>query len=300
MVACSACGEDNPARARFCLGCGTALVHQAAAREVRKTVTVLFCDLVGSTELGERMDPEAMRAVLDRYFAVLREQVQRHGGVVEKYIGDAVMAVFGIPLLHEDDALRAVRAAGDIPPAVDELNRDLERRFSVRLQVRVGVNTGEVVAGTGPADGGQRLATGDAVNLAARLQGMAGPGEVVLAEATYRLVQGRVHADRLPAVAVKGKSEPVVPWRLRGPILLGADARAAAPTALRGRARELAALQQAWSETLSGGTPQRRVVLGSAGVGKSRLLAEFLDRCRGATVLRGRCLSYGQKVMPWP
>jgi class 3 adenylate cyclase/tetratricopeptide (TPR) repeat protein len=300
VVACTACGEDNPARARFCLGCGTALAGRTTAREVRKTVTVLFCDLVGSTELGERMDPEAMRMVLDRYFAVLQEQVQRHGGVVEKFIGDAVMAVFGIPLLNEDDALRAVRAAGDIPPAVEELNRELERRFAVRLQVRVGVDTGEVVAGTGPADGGQRLATGDAVNLAARLQGMAGPGEVLLAEATHRLVQGLVDADRLPAVAVKGKSEPVVPWRLRGPILRGAGARAAAPTTLRGRTGELAALQQAWSETLSGGTPRRRVVLGSAGVGKSRLLAEFLDRCRGATVLRGRCLSYGQGITFWP
>jgi class 3 adenylate cyclase len=164
--------------------------------------------------------------VLERYFAVLQRSVKRHGGTVEKFLGDAVLAIFGIPMLREDDALRAVRAAAAIPPAVEALNGELDRLFGVRLQVRIGVSTGAVVAGTAPGDGGQRLAVGDAVNLAARLQGLAGAGEVVLAHAAQRLVQAVVHAERLPATAVKVEvadrhtcGRPPPPAMIRSPSL---------------------------------------------------------------------------------
>jgi class 3 adenylate cyclase/tetratricopeptide (TPR) repeat protein len=294
---CADCGEVNPGRARFCLNCGSPLVSSQGARQVRKTVTVVFCDLVGSTELGERLDPEALRALLDRYFAVLRATVERHGGTVEKFIGDAVMAVFGVPVLHEDDALRAARAAAEIPPAVQELEAELQRIWPVRLRVRVGVSTGEVMAG--PGAGRERLATGDAVNVASRLQSLAGPDEVLLGEATFRLVRGFVQAEPLDAVAVKGKTEPVRPYRLIGMDRSPADHRPMAP--LRGRTAELGHLRRGWAETVAGNRPQRRIVVGAAGTGKSRLIEEFLDdSLAGATVLRGRCLSYGQAITFWP
>jgi class 3 adenylate cyclase/tetratricopeptide (TPR) repeat protein len=267
---------------------------------VRKTVSVLFCDLVGSTALGERLDPEALRAVLDRYFAVVRAQIEAHGGIVEKYVGDAVMAVFGIPVLHEDDALRAVRAAAAIPATVSELNDRLGPRSGVRLQVRVGISTGSVVTGAGAGPGGQRLATGDAVNLASRLQGLAEPGGIVMAEATHRLVRDAVRADRLDPVTVKGKSESMRPWRLRAvDATAGRRVRTDAP--LVGRDGELAGLADAFAGAVADGAPRRRVVVGAAGVGKSRVIAEFLTRLPpGTTVLRGRCLSYGQGISFWP
>src|SRR5947209_9550323 len=154
MLACSSCGRENPEGARFCNACGAPLAAEAPAG-VRKTVTVLFCDLVGSTSLGDRADPELLRELMARYHAELRTILERHGGTVEKFVGDAAMAVFGIPRAHEDDALRAVRAAAEIRAAVARLG----------LDVRIGVNTGEVVAGQG-----ETLVTGDAVNLAARLE----------------------------------------------------------------------------------------------------------------------------------
>jgi class 3 adenylate cyclase/tetratricopeptide (TPR) repeat protein len=300
MSSCAGCGEVNPGHARFCLGCGSALEPGPAPREVRKTVTVLFCDLVGSTELGERLDPEALRAVLDRYFDVVREEVHRHGGIVEKFIGDAVMAVFGIPVLHEDDALRAVRAAAAIPGALHEVNAELESRWQVRLRVRIGVSTGEVVAG-GATGGGQRLATGDAVNLAARLQALAPPDGVLLGAATYRLVRAAVQAERLDAAQVKGKAEAVQPYRLLRLASSADDAGSRPAAPLLGRRREFEALRSAWEATVADGTPRRRIVVGTAGVGKSRLLAEFLfGSVPGAVVLRGRCLAYGEGITFWP
>ena len=160
-MTCSTCGTENPAGARFCNNCGAALATEAA-REVRKVVTVLFCDVTGSTAMGERLDPEQLRGVMAEYFAVARAAIERHGGTVEKFIGDAVMAVFGVPTVREDDALRAVRAA-------------VELRDTAQIDVRIGVNTGEVVTGTG-----ETLVTGDAVNVAARLEQAAGVGEVLI------------------------------------------------------------------------------------------------------------------------
>ncbi|MGZ4141427.1 MAG: adenylate/guanylate cyclase domain-containing protein, partial [Actinomycetota bacterium] len=176
MAVCSNCGEENPERARFCLNCGSPLEAAASPAETRKTVTILFCDVTGSTAMGEKLDPESLRNVMSRYFDEMRAVIESHGGTVEKFIGDAVMAVFGVPVLHEDDALRAVRAAAEMRETLERLNADLERDWGVRIQTRTGVNTGEVVAGTG----NQTMATGDAVNTAARLEQHAQPGEILL------------------------------------------------------------------------------------------------------------------------
>jgi class 3 adenylate cyclase len=183
-------------------------------REVRKTVTIVFCDVTGSTALGERLDPESLRDVQTRYFAAMREAIERHGGTVEKYIGDAVMAVFGIPQLQEDDALRAARASVDMREGLAALNKELERDRGVTIKVRIGVNTGEVVAGDPAA--GQALVTGDAVNVAARLEQHAAPGEILLGEDTHRLVRHAVDVEPVEPLELKGKAERVPAWRLLG------------------------------------------------------------------------------------
>ena len=200
---CPSCGEQNPESARFCSACGTPL-GLAAGRETRKTVTVLFADVTGSTALGERLDPESLRRVMARYFEAARGCLERHGGTVEKFIGDAVMAVFGVPVMHEDDALRALRAAAELRQSLASLNDELERDYGVALQLRTGVNTGEVVTGTE-----ERLATGDAVNVAARLEQAAEPGEILIGEQTLRLARGAIEVERVAALALKGKVNPV-------------------------------------------------------------------------------------------
>jgi class 3 adenylate cyclase len=177
--------------------------------EARKTVTIVFSDVAGSTSLGDRLDPEALRRVMERYFAEMRSVLERHGGTVEKFIGDAVMAAFGIPAAHEDDALRAVRAAAEMGDRLADLNEEFERERGISLEVRTGVNTGEVV--TGDPSGGQFYATGDAVNVAARLEHAAQPGEVLLGEQTYRLVQDAVRVERVGPLTLKGKGAPVAP-----------------------------------------------------------------------------------------
>src|SRR6187549_1653841 len=165
---CPECQYENPEGARFCALCGKPLEPPAAVREVRKTVTVVFCDVTGSTALGEQLDPESLRHVMARYFEAMRAAIERHGGTVEKFIGDAVMAVFGIPVVHEDDALRAVRAVTELRESLHALNEELLAEFGMELRVRTGINTGEVVAGD-PAEG-QAFATGSAVATAQRLE----------------------------------------------------------------------------------------------------------------------------------
>ncbi|HZB01467.1 MAG TPA: adenylate/guanylate cyclase domain-containing protein, partial [Actinomycetota bacterium] len=188
MKRCPSCGEENTDRARFCSNCATPLGDaDVPAADVRKVVTIVFSDVTGSTSLGERLDPEALRRVMGRYFDRMAELIEGHGGTVEKFIGDAVMAVFGVPRLHEDDAVRAIRAAAEMQRAIDDLNAELMREHGVGIAARIGVNTGEVVAGDPTA--GQRLVTGDAVNVAARLEQAAGPGDVLMGESTYRLVK---------------------------------------------------------------------------------------------------------------
>jgi class 3 adenylate cyclase len=180
VARCPSCGQENPDGFRFCGACGASLAAEQPQREVREPVTVLFCDVSGSTAMGERLDPESTGRVMARYFDAMRGAIEGHGGKAEKFAGDAVMAVFGIPVVHEDDALRAVRAAVDMRRAHDALNEELERDWGVRIVSRMGVNTGEVVTGEG-----NTLATGDAVNVAARLEQSAAPGEILVGEATY-------------------------------------------------------------------------------------------------------------------
>ncbi len=265
-----------------------------APRQKRKTVTVLFCDVTGSTALGERLDPESFRQVMRRYFEAARAVIEQHGGTVEKFIGDAVMAVFGVPVLHEDDALRAVRAAAGLREQIAVLNRGLEADFGASVSVRTGVNTGQVVTGTD-----ERLATGDAVNLAARLEQAAAPGEIVIGPQTWRLVRDAVEAEPLGPLQLKGKSAPVTAYRLlrvRGDV----DPRARVGGApLVGRGSQLRMLADAFANVVAERSCGLFTVLGMAGVGKSRLAAEFL-RGIDARVVTGTCLSYGQGITYWP
>jgi class 3 adenylate cyclase len=290
---CAACGRENPPDARFCNECGAGLLAAPAPRQQRKTVTVLFCDVTGSTALGELLDPESFREVMRHYFDTARQVIERHGGTVEKFIGDAVMAVFGVPVLHEDDALRAVRAAAELRDEIAGLNATLEARFGASVSIRTGVNTGQVVTGTA-----ERLATGDAVNLAARLEQAASPGEVVIGPQTWRLVRDAVTAEPLEPLRLKGKSQPVAAYRLLQ-VASAAEPRARAAVPLVGRHSELRLLGDAFAHIVRERSCGLFTVLGTAGVGKSRLAAEFLGGV-DAQVVTGRCLPYGEGITYWP
>ena len=257
------------------------------AREQRKVVTVLFCDLVGSTALGESTDPEALRARMRRYFEDLRVILERHGGTVEKFVGDAVMAVFGIPVSHEDDALRAVRAASEMRAAIAEHG----------LEARIGINTGEVVVG----GEGETLVTGDAVNVAARLEQAAGAGEVFIGAETHSLVRDAVRVEAVEPLVLKGKAEPVGAFSLLE-VLTDSEGLARNPEALLvGRKRERNRLWRDFEDVLDERSCRLVTLLGPAGIGKSRLVADFLERVGdSADVLRGRCLSYGEGITYWP
>ena len=298
MRACPNCGTENPDEARFCMSCATPLSPTEPRREIRKTVTVVFCDVTGSTELGEQLDPESLRRVMARYFDAMKVAIEHHGGTVEKFIGDAVMAVFGIPQVHEDDALRAVRAAVEMREGLKNLNKELERDRGVTLTARIGVNTGEVVTGD---ETGQALVTGDAVNTAARLEQAAVPGEVLIGAETYRLTRDAVRAEPAHPVAAKGKAEPVPAYRLDDVTagVAGHVRRLDAP--MVGRDRELALLRQAFERVTTDRACHLFTVLGAAGAGKTRLVEEFAAKVdAGATVLRGRCLAYGEGITFWP
>jgi class 3 adenylate cyclase/tetratricopeptide (TPR) repeat protein len=298
MPVCPQCATDNPDIAKFCLACGAPLEVAPAPQEVRKVVTIVFSDLKGSTSMGEKLDSESLREVMTRYFDSMRAELERHGGVVEKFIGDAVMAVFGLPRLHEDDALRAVRAAAGMQGALAELNDELERHFGVRLANRTGVNTGEVVSGDTTT--AQRLVTGDAVNVAARLEQAAGEQEVLLGDLTYRLVKDYVEVEPVEPLELKGKAEPVPAYRLVS-VREWAERPRRLDAPMVGRERELAVLRDAFAETVAEGRPRLVTVVAEAGVGKSRLVDEFVRSLEGeATVLRGRCLAYGDGITFWP
>jgi class 3 adenylate cyclase/tetratricopeptide (TPR) repeat protein len=254
----------------------------------RKVVTVLFADLVGSTQLGESTDPEALRAQMRRYFTDIRTTVERHGGTVEKFIGDAVMAVFGVPQAREDDALRAVRSAIEICDVVKGHG----------FEARIGVNTGEVVAGGGDDES---LVVGDAVNVAARLEQVAAPGDVLIGAQTRLLVRDAVRLSELEPLELKGKSEPVEAYRL---LEVLADAEPVARRLDRpmvGRERERERLWRDYDDAVAHRACRLFTLLGAAGVGKSRLVADFLSRV-GSTgdTLRGRCLHYGEGITYWP
>jgi class 3 adenylate cyclase/tetratricopeptide (TPR) repeat protein len=294
MATCPSCGHENRAGARFCDSCGAAL-EVPEARKTRKLVTVLFCDVTGSTALGEELDSESLRNVMERYFDVARKVVESHGGTVEKFIGDAVMAVFGVPTVHEDDALRAARAAAELRDGLRDVNEDLRRDFGVELAVRIGVNSGEVVTGTEGT-----LVTGDAVNVAARLEQAAGVNDILIGDRTRQLAEGALDLERAEPIAAKGKSQPLVAHKLL-------NVREDAPAFLRrfdapfvGRSDELAQLRQVFARAVGDRSCHLFTLLGTAGVGKSRLTEEFLATLDDTIVLRGRCLAYGQGITYFP
>ncbi|MGZ4463208.1 MAG: AAA family ATPase [Gaiellaceae bacterium] len=278
---CASCGRETPEGFPRCANCGAPLEALSPAREQRKTVTVVFCDITGSTELGESTDPEALRALLARYFERMKGIVEAHGGSVEKFIGDAVMAVFGVPVAHEDDALRACRAAVEMRDALPELG----------ITGRIGVNTGEVVTGTE-----ERLATGDAVNVAARLEQAAEPGEVLVGAGTLALAGSGVEVGKERLLELKGKSDPVAAYPLLAVLEVAERSHA---SRFVGRERELEQLVDAWDRALAGARCELVTVVGDPGVGKSRLVAEALAQI-DARVVRGRCLPYGEGITYWP
>jgi class 3 adenylate cyclase len=253
----------------------------------RKTVTVLFVDLVDSTELAARLDPEVLRGVIDRYFELVRAAVERHGGVVEKFIGDAAMAVFGIPVLHEDDSLRAVRAACELRDALVEPSAELSGRHGLPLQIRVGLNTGEVFVRAGET--GASFATGNAVNIAKRLEEAALPGEILIGESTHRLVSHAVEGEAVDPVDLGGALGRASAFRVGG---LGETARPLGRAGLVGREDELAWLRAAFAGVQAERRSRVVTVVGEAGVGKSRLAQEFTSTT-GEQPLMGRCVSYG-------
>jgi class 3 adenylate cyclase/tetratricopeptide (TPR) repeat protein len=254
----------------------------SSAAATRKTVTVLFCDLVDSTRLGEQLDPERLRELLGRWYEQMRDPIERHGGTVEKFIGDAVMAVFGVPHVHEDDALRAVLAAVEMHAAVGP-----------PLQIRVGINTGPVVAG----DGTTTLVSGDAVNTAKRLEEAAPPGGILIGAATRQLVANAVELEAAGAIAAKGKHEPVESWRVLGTIPGAAPFARRLDAALVGREDELGFLRTQLDTVERDGTCALVTVFGNAGVGKSRLARELLAEAKErAVVVTARCLPYGDGV----
>ena len=298
MIACPGCGFEAPDDSAFCSECGTKLAASAAVCDERKVVTTLFCDLVAFTAMGEAADPEDVDAVLRSYYAAARKVIESHGGTVEKFIGDAVVGVFGVPAIHEDDPERGVRAALRIIEALEGMTRP----DGSPLEARAGVNTGEALVRleVDPGSGAGFLA-GDAVNVAARLQGAAPPMGVVVGEATHALTAGVMDYEDVEPVKAKGKSEPVHAWRARAPRpRTGGTTPDQRLTPLVGRLPELASLETLFDECIESRMPRLALILGEPGIGKSRLVSEFalrLDRRPGlATWRQGRCLPYGEGV----
>jgi class 3 adenylate cyclase/tetratricopeptide (TPR) repeat protein len=296
---CPSCGEDNPERARFCLNCSAPL-QPTATRHERKFATALFADIVGSTELAAREDPEVVQALIGRAFDRLAAEIDRYGGLIEKFVGDAVLAVFGVPSAHEDDPERAVRAGLEMHAVLSELNRSFAAEGRPVLEMRIGVEAGEVLVDLERAGAARdRMLTGDAVNVAARLQSAASPGHVVVGPATYAATKEVIDYRDLAPLDLKGKAGPVPAWhalrvraRRRGERPpLGLEAR------LVGRDEELAVLKQTLQRVESEGRPALVTVLGNAGVGKSRLAWEFAKYVEGLPQFlywrRGRSLAYG-------
>ena len=270
-----------------------------AMHEVRKTVTVLFADVVASTELGERLDPEALRQVMSRYFAEMAAVVELHGGTVEKFIGDEVMAVFGVPIVREDDALRAVRAAAAMRDRLRVLNSDLDERWGARLEIRIGVNTGEVVAGDPSA--GHGFVTGDAVNVAKRIEQAAAPGEILIGETTSNFVGHAIVSTALEPLAAKGKRADVRAYRVDEVDLTSEALPRRLDAPMVGRGDELAMLLATYTRAVDTRQPQLVTVFGQPGIGKSRLARELLEGVASeARVLVGRCLPYGEGITFWP
>jgi len=309
---CPNCGTPAPAEARFCMACGSSLSADApppAAApsgkasmlpEERRQVTVLFADLSGYTAFAERLDPEEVKSLVNRALMRLGQEVERYGGTVDKYIGDNVMAIFGAPVAHEDDAERAVRAGLGMQAAMVEVNEGLPD--GAHFALRVGVNTGEVLAG---AVGDVYTVMGDTVNVASRLQSVARPGSVTVGERTMRATDAAVEYETLETLELKGRSEGVRAWEAVGLIEEHAVRRVspASESPLVGRQQELDALDSLYERVVREGTSHLVTVVGEAGVGKSRLLREFEQRlaqhASAPTVRTGRCLPYGSGIVFW-
>ena len=302
MIVCRRCGRENAPGARFCSACGNALAATASPkREERKVVTVLFADLVGFTSRAEQLDPEDVRAMLSPYYARLRAELERFEGSVEKFSGDAVMAVFGAPVAHEDDPERAVRAALAIREAINELN---ERDPSLELRVRVGVNTGEALVALDADPGGEGMVAGDVVNTTARLQAVAPVNGILAGETTYRATAHVIEYRTAEAVDAKGKERPVPAWEvLSTRARLGVDVVRRARVPLVGREREFDVLLGAFSRARAERSPQLVTLVGVPGIGKSRLVLELLQVARDDPQLilwrQGRSLPYGHGVTFW-
>ncbi|HEV2928485.1 MAG TPA: adenylate/guanylate cyclase domain-containing protein, partial [Propionibacteriaceae bacterium] len=302
MRRCSSCGQDNPGGFRFCGSCGSPLadVPRQPAGEERKVVTVLFCDLVGFTSRSDRADPEDVGAMLRPFHTRLRSEIERVGGTLDKLIGDAVMAVFGVPAVHEDDPERAVRCALRMLDAIAELN---QAHPALRLAVRIGVNTGEALVTLDHGADSEGV-VGDVVNTAARLQGVAPVNGVVVGEATWRATRALFAYEQLVPVQVKGKAEAVPIWRVLGARSRpGVDVAERLATELIGRGEELATLQRCYRQAFIEHAVQLVTILGEPGVGKSRLVREFAGFVDAQPELvawrRGHCLSYGEAVGFW-
>jgi class 3 adenylate cyclase/tetratricopeptide (TPR) repeat protein len=302
VLICPNCGEENPQRARFCWNCGTPLIRPEGVEE-RKVVTVLFADLVGFTARSDRADPEDVKATLRPYHVLLKQEIERTGGTLDKFIGDGVMGVFGAPAAHEDDAERAVRSALRIQDAMEELNAST----GIGLSARIGVATGEAVVafGSGPLLG--ENVTGDVVNTASRVQSLAPAGGVVVDEPTYRATREVFDYEALGTATVKGKAEPLALWQpLAGKSRLGVGVSLLErpKTPFIGRAEELALIKAAFRRVVRESSVQLVTVTGEPGVGKSRLVEEFrsyLDDLPGVTARwrQGRCLPYGEGITFW-
>jgi class 3 adenylate cyclase/tetratricopeptide (TPR) repeat protein len=302
MPICPNCRQENPEIARFCLACATPLSSGRGSPEERKVVSVLFCDLVGFTASSDRADPEDVRARLRPYHTRVRQEIEAFGGTLEKFIGDAVMAVFGAPVAHEDDAERAVRAGLRILDAIEELNAS---HPGIGLAVRIGINTGEAVVSLAASQlEGESIAVGDVVNTASRLESVAPAGSMVVGEATYRTTRDLFDYERLDPAMLKGKAELTPMWRAR-----------AARRAIRsypeplgllpffGRGDELELLARTFTRTLRERSTQLVTIVGEPGVGKTRLVREFSQRTQTAeatvTWRHGRCLPYGEGITFW-
>ena len=323
--ACERCGTELPERVRFCPSCGAPVAEPLGVGEERKVVTVLFSDVAGSTGLGERLDPERLKDVMGAYFDTMSREIESEGGTVEKFIGDAVMAVFGVPVAHEDDPTRALRAALRMRRGLERLNRGLQADHGVTLDMRIGVNTGEVVAVTVPRPG-QGMVTGDAVNVAARLEQNAESNQILVSERTARAARG-LRLREVGRLALKGKEQEVRAFEvmeleaiphpgtrrgrptpseleLEGIGLAEPPARPAHLAPMVGRDREMALLRTVYERVASERRPHLVTIYGEAGVGKTRLVEEF-EAWTGALadpprVVRGRCLPYGEGVTYWP
>jgi class 3 adenylate cyclase/tetratricopeptide (TPR) repeat protein len=300
---CPSCGAANPAGFLFCGECGASLAPEALpdlAAEERKVVTALFADLTASTEMAARLDPEDLRGVLRPFFDAMAQEITRFGGTVEKFIGDAIVAFFGVPVAHEDDPERAVRAALAMQRRLAELNRDLAQQAGGDLAMRVGVNTGEVFSHGGGNDEG--FVTGEAVNVAARFQTLASPGTVVVGERTFRGTRRSFVYRPLGDVDVKGIERPLPAWEAQGELVAPRAAEAPTDAPFVGRGSEMELLRLLFARTVSEGTPNLVTVIGPPGIGKSRLSLE-VARAAGpdaTRIVRGRCLPYGDGLTYWP